>query len=217
MDPAQSDPNRKYTKQFSGTSSASPIVTGAVLVVQGIRRANALALLSPTEMRNLLASTGTPSTGSKRIGPLPDLHKAIDSMLGMAPQHCQAPVEGVCGSVTIQCDRPLPPASETIVKSSPIGMVVDANQPSAGIIKDLGSIAARYQKTGETTAEICVRNSPKQQLICGTSFPVTLKTPPNDPSCSSGGSHPHDPCPSGTMTCPDGTCSQFHRPCPDIR
>jgi serine protease len=42
MDPAQSDPNRKYTKQFSGTSSASPIVTGAVLVVQGIRRANAL-------------------------------------------------------------------------------------------------------------------------------------------------------------------------------
>jgi serine protease len=217
MDPAQSDPNRKYTKQFSGTSSASPIVTGAALVVQGIRRASGLDLLSPTDMRSLLTSTGTPSTGSKHIGPLPDLRKAIDSMLGTAPQHCQAPVEGVCGSVTIQCDRPLPPASETIVKSSPIGMAVDTNQPSAGVIKDLGSIAARYQQTGETTAEVCVRNSPKQPLICGTSFPVTLKTTPGDPSCSSGGPHPHDPCPSGTMTCPDGTCSQFHRPCPDIR
>jgi hypothetical protein len=85
--------------------------------------------------------------------------------------------------VTIQCDRPLPPASETIVKSSPIGMAVDTNQPSAGVIKDLGSIAARYQQAGATTAEVCVRNSPKQPLVCGTSFPVTLKTTPSDPAC----------------------------------
>ena len=31
---------------------------------------------------------------------------------------------------------------EAAVKCSPIGMAVDTNQPSAGVIKDLGSIAA---------------------------------------------------------------------------
>ncbi|MCI0402242.1 MAG: S8 family serine peptidase, partial [Acidobacteria bacterium] len=76
-------PDRRqwYTAGFSGTSSASPIVAGAAACIQGILKAAGRRLLSPTEMRTLLTSTGTPQAASpRRIGPLPNLRPAIDSL-----------------------------------------------------------------------------------------------------------------------------------------
>jgi subtilisin family serine protease len=75
--------NRWYTHRFSGTSSASPIVTGAVAVLQGIAKAKHGAPLTPAKVRSILMSTGTPQAAgpgvplSQRIGPLPDLVKAV--------------------------------------------------------------------------------------------------------------------------------------------
>jgi subtilisin family serine protease len=77
------DENRWYTHRFSGTSSASPIVTGAVAALQGAAKAKLGAPLTPAKVRSLLMSTGTPQVAgpgvplSQRIGPLPSLAAAL--------------------------------------------------------------------------------------------------------------------------------------------
>ena len=74
---------RWYTHRFSGTSSASPIVTGAVACLQGRSKAKNGDPMTPAQVRRLLIRTGTsqaPSRGrpvSQKIGPQPNLVKAI--------------------------------------------------------------------------------------------------------------------------------------------
>ena len=83
--PGGDDERQWYTNSFSGTSSATPIVAGSVCCLQGIRRAHGLPDFEPVEMRDLLASTGTAQPpGSLPIGPLPNLHAAIDTF-GVSP------------------------------------------------------------------------------------------------------------------------------------
>jgi subtilisin family serine protease len=75
--------NNWYTLRFSGTSSASPIVTAAVAAIQGRAKAVQNAPLSPAKVRQLLIKTGTPQVAgpgvplSQQIGPQPNLQKAI--------------------------------------------------------------------------------------------------------------------------------------------
>lgn len=82
---AGSGEDQWYTDTFSGTSSASPIVTGAIAVLQGIAKA-AGRLLSPTEVRGKLRSSGTPQQSGpaapldQRIGNQPDLDALIASL-----------------------------------------------------------------------------------------------------------------------------------------
>ena len=70
--------DRHYTNQFSGTSSASPIVAGAAVILEGIARSRG-GVLTPESVRSLLRDTGTPQAGNtdKQIGPRPDLARAI--------------------------------------------------------------------------------------------------------------------------------------------
>jgi len=75
-----SDDRQWYTANFSGTSSASPIVTGAAASIQGMRKARGMANLDSCQMRRLLSQTGTAQASSSRnIGPLPNLRTAFDS------------------------------------------------------------------------------------------------------------------------------------------
>jgi hypothetical protein len=75
-----SDDRQWYTGSFSGTSSATPIVTGAAASIQGMRKARGMVTLNSYQMRRLLSQTGTAqASSSKSIGPLPDLHSAFDS------------------------------------------------------------------------------------------------------------------------------------------
>jgi subtilisin family serine protease len=75
--------NKWYTLRFSGTSSASPIVTGAVACIQGRSKAKNGAPLSPAKVRTILMKTGTAQVAgpgvplSQHIGPLPSLVKAM--------------------------------------------------------------------------------------------------------------------------------------------
>lgn len=75
--------NRWYTLHFSGTSSASPIVTGAVACIQGRAKAQVGHPLTPVQVRKLLIRTGTPQERgpgvplSQHIGPQPNLEKAL--------------------------------------------------------------------------------------------------------------------------------------------
>lgn len=78
-----------YTDQFSGTSSASPIIVGALGSIQGALRAAGKPLLTPATASNLLRTTGTPQQdepgrpATQRIGNRPDLKQAFAS-LGLA-------------------------------------------------------------------------------------------------------------------------------------
>jgi serine protease len=97
------DTNQFYSDTFSGTSSASPIVVSAVADVQGARIAHGLGIASTSSMRSLLASTGTPQTGTKLIGPLPNLRAAFDS-LGIKPRAefvWTASVASISGNYTV--------------------------------------------------------------------------------------------------------------------
>jgi subtilisin family serine protease len=74
--------DRHYTGEFSGTSSASPIVAGAAILVESYVRARLATPLSPLAVRTLLRATGTPQAGDakKQIGPRPDLARAFDEL-----------------------------------------------------------------------------------------------------------------------------------------
>lgn len=67
---------RSYTKNFSGTSSATPIVAGAVASISGVAKARGINL-TPEQMRELISSTGTKSNRNAQIGTMPDLKSAI--------------------------------------------------------------------------------------------------------------------------------------------
>lgn len=75
--------NLWYTDQFSGTSSASPIVVGALACTQGVRRARGEPPLTPAQARDLLRSTGSPQQdgpngpATQRIGNRPNLRQMV--------------------------------------------------------------------------------------------------------------------------------------------
>ena len=75
--------NRWYTDKFSGTSSATPVVTGAIACAQGVLKAQGSPLLTPYSARSLLRSTGSPQQdapgrpATQRVGNRPDLKQMI--------------------------------------------------------------------------------------------------------------------------------------------
>lgn len=76
-----------YTDQFSGTSSASPIVVGAIGSVQGILRAQGVPVLDSARARGLLRTTGSAQQdapgrpATQRIGNRPDLRQLVPEAL----------------------------------------------------------------------------------------------------------------------------------------
>lgn len=79
--------NLHYTERFSGTSSASPIVVGALGCVQGVLRARQRIPLSPARARDLLRASGSPQQDapsrprSQRIGRRPNLRQLVPMAL----------------------------------------------------------------------------------------------------------------------------------------
>ena len=75
-----------YTTTFNGTSSASPIITGAALSVQGMLESAGSGRLSPLQMRAVLSNptTGTASNAPAvdQIGVMPDLRAIVDDTIG---------------------------------------------------------------------------------------------------------------------------------------
>lgn len=82
--------NLWYTDTFAGTSSASPIVVGALACAQGMRRASGQAPLTPAQARDLLRATGSPQQeapgypAAQRIGNRPDLRALIAAAQAIA-------------------------------------------------------------------------------------------------------------------------------------
>jgi hypothetical protein len=78
-----------YTDRFSGTSSASPIVVGALASLQGMLRASGRTPLTPAKARSCLRSTGSPQQDApdrprtQRIGNRPDLPELWKCAVGV--------------------------------------------------------------------------------------------------------------------------------------
>ncbi len=119
--------NEHYTDSFGGTSSASPIVTGAAASLSSAAQTLTGMAPSPATIRSVLMSTGTAqNTGSGtlsgNIGPLPNLKKALATYETQAPTlTCPANIVAECTSpagvpvlytptVTDNCD-PIPSSS----------------------------------------------------------------------------------------------------------
>ena len=77
---AGSNDRQDYTSGFSGTSSASPIVTSAVAALLGALEVHGRPAPTPRQVRDALRATGSPQpdAASGRIGPLPDLEALFD-------------------------------------------------------------------------------------------------------------------------------------------
>jgi hypothetical protein len=81
-----------YTDRFSGTSSASPIVVGAMASIQGILRERGLAVLTPEKAIEVLRATGSPQQdapgrpATERIGNRPDIRAAVEHVAGAPVQ-----------------------------------------------------------------------------------------------------------------------------------
>ena len=70
-------PQQDYTAIFNGTSSATPIVTGAAVILATMNRTAFGQDLTPQALRTLLAETGTLVGGTKIVGARPDVRRAI--------------------------------------------------------------------------------------------------------------------------------------------
>ncbi len=80
-----------YTTGFAGTSSATPMISGAICSLQSILRQRGLEPLTPGEMRDLFHAVGTPQwpnawNQTHPIGRLPDLCKMINAVLPQAAE-----------------------------------------------------------------------------------------------------------------------------------
>lgn len=89
LDAGGGDVNQEYANGFGGTSSATPIVAGAGMIIQGMQDANTGVRLSPQQMRLLLSD---PTTGTAQgpnvagnIGVMPNLRAIIENTLGLSP------------------------------------------------------------------------------------------------------------------------------------
>jgi hypothetical protein len=112
--------NTGYTSSFNGTSSASPIVTGAAIVTQGLAQAGLGFRFSPRELRNILIGNGTASANpaSDQIGVMPDLRAVITGhRLNLAPDLYLRDYVGDVGNPT---GGILSQSPDIIVKQAPV-------------------------------------------------------------------------------------------------
>lgn len=78
------DVHQFYTAQFAGTSSASPIVAGAVASLMGAVLWETGEVMDPLTVRRTLVETGTnQASPARHIGPLPDLREAIGTSISI--------------------------------------------------------------------------------------------------------------------------------------
>ncbi len=79
---AAEGPNKEYSDNFGGTSGASPIVVGAVALLQSLSINHTGNTLSRDVIRDVLVNTGKPQVAgvqfpvSEKIGPLPNVFAA---------------------------------------------------------------------------------------------------------------------------------------------
>lgn len=150
------DNNQWYTSDFGGTSGATPMVAGAVAAIQGVQIENNNPVLDWWEIADLLVSTGTPQTGGKNIGPLPDLRAALVKLTGEQPPSkadAEYEYEVTLGATLLDADRNVS------------GFTGDRTR-TLGEAADLGAI--ERLKFGERSDRPCYARVEKANVVANT-------------------------------------------------
>lgn len=113
--------NTAYTSTFNGTSSASPIVTGAALSVQGMAEASLGYRFGSWQMREILGdmATGTASAtpASDLIGVMPNLKTIAQTVLAVTPDLYLRDYVGDAGDPHT---GPVSASPDVIVRTAPV-------------------------------------------------------------------------------------------------
>lgn len=146
--------NLWYRRSFAGTSSASPVVAGAVALLQSSYKAANGNTATPEQIRQILRETGTPQVGTKQIGPLPNLQDAILMALGNNTLTVPPPV--------------LTPAGGTHNMPLEVTIAYGSNMP-------IGNRNLRYTLDGSEPTEDSFIFIPEQGDSLYLNYGVTLK------------------------------------------
>ena len=167
------DENQWYTSGFSGTSSASPIVTGAAASIIGVSLADGQGFggRSPAEIRQILKDTGTSqAVDSRNIGPLPNLALAIPRILDRRP----------VASFTISCTT-LTCSADATASSDDHG-ITGCNWNWGDGTSSTGCPTANHTYASASTYLVTLTVSDVQGQTNSTSRSVTVSsTPPTTP------------------------------------
>lgn len=152
------DPARTYTGAFSRTSAATAIVAGAAVLTQAMYRAATGTLLSPGQLRAVLAdpANGTPHVpaGARTIGHMPDLRR-VAAALGLVPDVYLRDAVGDTGAAP--GTGPTGQSPDVIVRADPVADPVAAFGEGSGTADDpalsTGPVAGR-----DNTVHVRVRN-----------------------------------------------------------
>ncbi|MBY0261702.1 MAG: S8 family serine peptidase, partial [Phycisphaerales bacterium] len=134
--------NLWYTGSFNGTSSATPIVAGAVAVYHSVLRAYNGATPAPNFTRSFLTSFGAAQTtgtfpASQNIGPLPDVLATLNGTILFAPAN------NACGSATV---LPAPGYGYTTGRLS--GATLDGSASCTSGTTNVSDVWYRYTAQG---------------------------------------------------------------------
>lgn len=152
--PDTGEKNLWYRRSFAGTSSASPVVAGAAALLQSTYKAVNGTAATPAQIKQILRDTGTPQTGTKQIGPLPDLRAAILSVLGNNAPIVPPPV--------------MTPAPGTYQMPLQVSIAYGTNMPA-------GNRNLRYTLNGSEPTEDSFIFIPEQGDTIYLNYGVTLK------------------------------------------
>ena len=169
-----------YTTSFGGTSGASPIISGAALLVQSISQASLGFRHSPAQVRTMLADTTTGTSSANpaidRIGVMPNLRSIVDTTLGA---HADVYLRDHVGDTGEPHSGPISASPDIIVRPDPVadpqaafgagsgtendaalGFEVEAGQPNSIYVRvrNQGALAA-------TNVEATVFWSPVASLV----------------------------------------------------
>ncbi len=86
--------NSFYTSTFAGTSSASPIITGAAVALSSSLWFSNGSIFNPREIRELFRRQGTPQGTGGHIGPRPNLRDQISHTYGRHLQQRASDFDG---------------------------------------------------------------------------------------------------------------------------
>ncbi|MBC7778112.1 MAG: T9SS type A sorting domain-containing protein [Phycisphaerae bacterium] len=185
--------NYWYTATFSGTSSASPIVAGACMLIQSMYKSQKNgAVLSPLQIRDLLVSTGKsqqsgPKPISEKIGPLPNAFAAIQTFV--VNNTCNAPTVSQLSVTNIT-------SSSARLNCSVSGVQIydwAYRQVGASTWTDLSSTTVNYTNISGLTANKqyeflaavrCNNNTWSNWSSTKTFTTSGASTPPNDAVCN---------------------------------
>jgi len=194
--------NRWYTATFGGTSSASPIVAGAAMLLQSAHQSATGFALTPAQVKATLQATASPQQAgtypiSQNIGGRPDASAAlanvlpaIDANANLVPDLCEqlAGIQACCLGATGCVDTT---ASNCAAQG--------------GTAQGAGSSCAAGNCAGIPVTEACCRVD-----IPGggcSDLPVNLCTPPGP--CTPGVGYPQGPgstCASTMCVAPQACC-----------